>query len=290
MKTKQMYEIENCKNIAEVLTLTKNDWSVIESPLYDQYNNKIETHKAILRSGSGKCLGIVGKDYHPMELNDSFNIFDSLIESERVTLDSLKVFEGGKKVVLTTNLESFEIKENDVIVPKMNIVQSFDGSKSYQIFFTMFRLICKNGLVGTTEKSIMNIRHTVTMPQKVQFAEVALQNAFEYFERMKSTSIEMVKTHIKDSFANMIIEKIVGKSTDENGKIKTRTLNIQNQIFSLYKNGIGNNGESSWDLYNAFTEYTSHHRGNEENRDFSNLLGSGFAINQQAFKLISSAA
>ncbi|MDD2516404.1 MAG: DUF932 domain-containing protein, partial [Candidatus Gracilibacteria bacterium] len=219
----------------------------------------------------------------------SFNIFDSLIQSERVTLDSLKVFEDGKKVVYSTNLESFDIKENDTLVPTLNIVQSYDGSNSYRIFFIIKRLICQNGLVGFSEKSIMSIKHTRSMPERVQFAEVALQRAFEYFEEMKKVCFEMVRTKVNDSYVEMILNQLIGDSKKEDGKDKTRTINIKNTIYGLFKNGKGNVGETKWDLLNSVTEYADWYRGSDNSREFSSTLGSGFSLKQNAFRLIASA-
>jgi len=286
MKTLESFKIENCKSAAEALEVTGNNWKTTESTLFDQFGNKISTHKAIVREDNHACLGIVGKDYQPMELTESFDIFDNLLREEKITLDSLKVFEGGKKVVYTSNLQSFDVQENDKLTPKMHIVQSFDGSKSYQVFFTMYRLVCTNGLVMATDKSIMNIRHTITMPQKVQFAEIALKNAFDYFDGMKQVTFEMVKTQINNDYTNHILDTIIGKSVNEDGTPKTRTINIKEQILDLYVGGQGNNGRTKWDLYNSFTEYTTHYRGNEENREYSNLFGSGYELSKNAFNAI----
>lgn len=286
---KQMHEITNCKSAVEVLEVTGNTWKPMDSMLYDRFGKQILSHKAILREDTQDCLGIVGKGYQSMNLEESFSIFDPLVQSERITLDSLKVFEGGKKVVYSANLESFEVKENDVLTPKLNIVQSFDGSNSYRIFFTMFRLICKNGLVGLSEKSILSIKHTRTMPERIQFAEVALQKAFEYFEGMKQISFEMVKTKINDSYVDMVLNELLGDSQKEDGKDKTRTINMKNTIYGLFKAGQGNAGETKWDLLNGITEYSDWYRGSEENRDFSNTLGSGFDFKQKAFQILSKA-
>jgi phage/plasmid-like protein (TIGR03299 family) len=290
MKTAEIHEVANCKSANEVLAITNNMWKTEQSPIFDQFGNKINTHKAILRTDDGSCLGVVGKDYTPMELEESFSIFDSLLADERATMDSLKVFENGKKVVYTTNLQSFEVQNNDRLVPKMHILQSFDGSKAYQVFFTAYRLVCKNGLVMLSEKSIMNIRHTVSLPERAKFAEVALEKAFTYFDGMKQVMFDMVKTKINEEYANAVLDQVIGKSIDENGKYKTRTINIKDAILNLYMNGQGNNGETKWDLYNGISEFVTHERGNEDNREFSNLMGSGYIMNQNAFKIISTMA
>lgn len=283
----EKFNIKDCKTTAEVLEFGNQIWQPAESKLFDQHGNEIKSHKAILRDDTNQALGVVGNGYVAMDLQESFEILDTLVGDQGLHFEELLMFDGGKRSILKVAMDDMILKENDIVKPMINIVQSFDGSKSYHIFFSMLRLICTNGMMGIGKESIMNIRHTKSMPDRVKLAETAMTNALGYFSNMKDISLKMISEKINMSYTDLILKELFGEDEKADGKVRTRTVNMKNKIIELFKSGIGNGGETKWDLLNGVTEYVDHHRsGTADNKTYSSEIGSGAKLKKRAFELL----
>lgn len=283
----EKFDISNCSSSAHALSYTGQNWMPIESDLYDSFGNVIESHKAIIRSDSQSIIGVVGKNYHTMPLDESFMIADTLVKEKGLQYEQLTSLDNGSKSILSLKMNEVTLKQNDSLTPRLNIVQSFDGSFSYHIFFSMMRIVCTNQLVSMMKNAYLHIRHTKTMPERVKFAETAIHSAFEYFDNMKSMSIKMIGEKINDQFRDQILTQIFGKDNDESGQPRTRVINQKNRVIELFQSGKGNAGETKWDLLNGITEYIDHYRGSDDDkRQYSSIIGSGADIKKKAFQIL----
>lgn len=283
----EKFDITKCATTAEVLDVTQQAWVPEDSVIYDMYGNPISTHKAILRSDTKDAIGIVGTKYHAMSLQDSFDITDILVKESGLSFEQLVMLDGGSKAIVSLNMDNITLKEGDTVKPRLNIIQSFDGSNSYQIFFSMLRIVCTNQLVSMMKDSTMKIRHTSSMPERLRLAEFAVQNAMDYFEHMTDVSVKMIRQRINEVFRDKILTMLFGEDKDKDGKLRSRVINHKRKVIELFKYGKGNEGQTAWDLLNGVTEYIDHHRGsNPEKREYSAEIGSGADLKRRAFTLL----
>jgi len=109
------------------------------------------------------------------------------------------------------------------------------------------------------------------------------------FSILEDISRKLAVTPFKDSDIPQLVEK---SGLVPSGAASTRAKNIIDEVLLRFHHGQGAELESSkgtaWGAYNAVVEYVDHYRGkNAEKRAESAILGSGSAIKESAFSLLS---
>lgn len=273
----------------ESLNLANLNWKVIKKPIQIAGGKAIPNHFATVREDTGDALGVVGKIYTPIQNDDGLKILDPVIGKDAVyeTAGSLR---GGKIVWFLASLqkEYFLGSKNDTMKQYFLVYLSHDGSKPVSVRFVNTRVVCMNTLSAAVKeaKALVTIRHTTNFQEKVEQAHrivgLADKHAQE-FERI---------------YAGLRAEKMNEKSAQDFAKVifpgeAKQSRGLQEQLFNLFRGGIGNEGKTRADMMNAVTEYVTHHKtvrakgqAASESRFENAMFGHGLDIQQQALSLL----
>ncbi len=162
-------------------------WGVEKRPVYsrksDDTYEQIPDKFEIARDSDDKTLGVVGKDYKPIQNVDAFEFFDNIVDSGEAKYETAGSLSGGKRIWLTAHVgEDIEVAGQDSHRLYLALLSSHDGSKSLTAITTMVRIVCANtetmALQGA--KTSWTMTHRSSLEGKVAEAREALKLSFKY--------------------------------------------------------------------------------------------------------------
>ena len=250
----------------------------------------VEAHSAIVRDTDDKVLGVVGKNYTPIQNLDAFGFMDSLVDESLMRYHTAGSLSGGRRVWMLGKVGSSEIIPNDHVDHYLFLYNGFDGKTSLRCLWTDVRVVCANtarAALDRGEKTGVSVRHTRNAMDNMREAQKVLGLAREAFDDSANFMRQLADTPMPTTdWVDFCIALVPEPATDEDGEIskraRTRVDNRRRDLTGLFVGGTGTNipgvGGTAWAAYNALTEYASFHRttrGSQDKRFESLLLGTG---------------
>jgi phage/plasmid-like protein (TIGR03299 family) len=281
--SRMLIKLNGIRSAEEALEKSGLDWSVDQSEIIGVNGLDISSHKALYRNDNRCVLGVVGKDYVPIQNTTAFAFFDVIAEKFHAKYEFAGIIKGGKKIFLQAKLDkSFEAVRGDRVDCYITMVTSHDGSSSLRAFMTPIRLFCRNQLINAIKSATTNIhlKHTAQVNERIKDAFLVFQmssSSFDIFkEKAEFLARKIVTKQMVDRFLNELIQ--------DTGS--TRAKNQHEKLIDLFENGKGNKGQSAWHLYNAATEYIDHARTCDPEKAMdSAMFGSGSIMKGKAFDI-----
>jgi len=287
----------------EAIQLAHLDWRVRKEPIFIQTESglsEFEDYKAVVREDNGVKLGVVGNRYTPVQNEEAFEFFDSVISEGQAVYETAGSLREGRKIWIMAKLpETMYIDPSDKMDKWILMISSHDGTHSVWMQNVAVRVVCQNTLNAALKgaKNQVKMRHTKSFKSHKEEVQRALGIAYGYFGRL-----ELVLKMLKDQKCNE--EEVVrynetlfpGKLNKETGlyECSSRTENIREQVTELFQRGTGNVGETRYDYLNSITEFVDQKRStraeegaNRQEAKFeSALLGTGANLKQRATDLL----
>lgn len=287
---------------AEAIKLAGLDWDVkLEKiKLADETLQGHISHKAVVRADTGAILGVVGKDWRPLQNRDAFGFFDSFIQSGQVTIETAGSLRGNKTVWVLAKISGMtaEAVKNDPIDRYVLLSHGHDGTMAVRTGFTDIRVVCNNTLsasFNSTASKMIRIRHNSKISQNLETIKSCMDIANSEFV----ANIELLKKLTKKDINQEDVKKFV-KATFFDGKVlegadsHIRTVNAYNDMVRnmtrLMETGMGSDIQgvkgTAYGLYNAATEYLTHEAATSvENRLNSLWFGSNARLNEKVLQV-----
>jgi len=272
-KGMKMNNISECESVSEVLTTIGAEQDYSLRPI-----SEFPTYRGVF-DGNDNPVAIVNKTYPLMQPAKAFNYVDSLREGLGMTFDTAGFTKGGRRLFLSLrkkNAIEIDPKVGDTMDEVVYFWTSFDGSLQHTINKMLERLVCTNGMVARDSQSVVKVKHSSQMEDKLQgYVDTQMEEIKSAYAETKQIIYSLAETPVTPTDAREVINRLF------KGESK-RAENIRDEVFSRFSRGMGNRGETAWDLVNGITEYQNHgkaHRSSEassiaENRLTSLTLGS----------------
>lgn len=274
---------DTVSTIDDVLEHGEMNWEAQQHTLITNGGVDVPTHKALVRSDNNHVLGVVGSKYEPIQNSTAFAFMDALVQSHKAKYEYLYSLENGARTIVQAHIDdNFEVRHGDRIASYITMMNSFDGSTPFKVFFTPIRLFCTNQLGASwrNKKESISVRHTATAQERAEQAFEVLCKAQEYFERFKEHSKILAQKIMDKEMVETFLKDVMGESES------TRKKNQIEEVTKLANEGKGNNGKTLWDWYNGVTEYVDHNRiKNDEKRLTSAMVGSGATLKDKAWNV-----
>lgn len=276
-------KLNGVKSAEEALEKSGLAWSVEQAEIIGVNGLDIPSHKMLFRSDNHKVLGVVGKDYKPIQNTTAFAFFDVIAEKYGAKYEYSGVIKDGKKLFLQARLnQSFEAVKGDRVDCYITLVTAHDGSSGLRAFLTPIRLFCQNQLINAIKHATTNIhlKHTSNVDERIKDAFHVFQMSNTAFMIFKEKS-EYLARKLVDK---QMVERFLNELVPDTGT--TRSKNQRERMVELFECGKGNSGKSAWHLYNAATEYIDHDRTSDPEKAMdSAMFGSGSILKGKAFDI-----
>lgn len=274
---------------AEALDHYGMNWIANQEPLLTQTGIDVATHKAIVRSDTRAIIGVVGKDYQPIQNNDAFSMFDVLCKKHNAQWVNAQSLFGGSKLFLQIVAGTGEVKKGDIVENRFTIFNTFDGGGSYKVFMTPYRLVCENGMKAAVKSAEIHIsiRHTKNAMYRYEEAlrvfGVAQQEFTHFIETSRALAQKMVTTA---QVASLIREVFEVPAEQKNDEIPPAKKDKMNNVYRLFQQGKGNSGKTAYDFVNGVSEWVDHYSGRDGEREtIFSMVGAGAKMKERAQQL-----
>ena len=138
----------------------------------------------------------------------------------------------------------------------LNVIQSHDGSYSIMMYDSNMRIVCANTFrASLSDQGDINIKI-----RKTKNAGLALEHASETLASIyagRDVFVQLLQRFASVECDAVKAEQLIAawNGVEVNCDLSTRAFNTIVSIADLHTTGIGNNGETLYDLFNAVTQY-----------------------------------
>jgi len=273
------------------------DWTVETKPLFLADGTQAPSN-ATVRSDNGNILGVVGKNYTPLQNKNAFTFFDEFINSGQASFETAGSLKDGKKIwaLAKINKDPLVIAGNDIVDKYILLSNSHDGTTAVRAGFTPIRVVCANTMAMAHQKGtsqLIRIKHGKNVADNLdkvaeimnvanqQFEATAEQYRFLASRNINSADLE---TFIKLVFTGPKYVELESQGLTVNKRI------IEN-VIPLFEKGRGNDMTeikgTAWAAYNAVNEYLQYERGSDDDSRLNSMwFGDGANLNQRALDVI----
>jgi phage/plasmid-like protein (TIGR03299 family) len=238
------------------------DWQVLEEPFYQANNEEMILRKKLIRDRDQQLLGTVNADYVPLQNQDAFRWFDPLLEKGGLELEAAGSLQQGKRVWILAKLQTeAQVLPGDWVRPYLLLHNSHDGSTSVWLQFTPIRVVCWNTLSGAAANRFGDLwrRKAICVPHNLDLHQQLerIQNLVDLTQREFQFSVEEYRAMASQEVNQELLTTYMGRTF---GISDPTRLPEWHQLVSNFERGIGNQGRTLWDAYNAVTEWVDHQR------------------------------
>lgn len=243
----------------------------------------VASHKAIVRTDLNRTLGIVGKNYTPIQNEALLNLFEYLREDAQI--ENIIVLNGGAKVVVSASIAvEAEVREGDTIRRYLHAFNGHDGGTALGVFFSDLRLVCANQLrfiTGRGSRSAtragegVRARHTSggadlakKLPQLIDLQQQRFRREVEELQLMLPVRVtpEAANHILTATFSDKLAKPVkVERGSDETRERTLSDLPEVETIRSHFARGTGIGIDprelSVYNLFQATTQWASHDAG-----------------------------
>jgi phage/plasmid-like protein (TIGR03299 family) len=152
------------------------NWQVIKQPLYAGRESPrlLPGYFAVVRDdhwqkGETKVLGVLGREYTPLQNSDAFAFFDPIVGEKAAVYRTAGALGQGERIWLLAKLpDDIRVVGDDIAEKYLLLSNSHDGKSSVQLKFTPIRVVCENTLTMALRSGpTLRAAHTKDLPQRL---------------------------------------------------------------------------------------------------------------------------
>lgn len=253
--------VKEAPTSADAIRLAGLDWSVVQEPIYTNFNRVVDGYRANVRSSDRKVLGVVSDRYKVVQNVDAFSFTDELL-GKGVRYETAGSLQEGKKVWLLARLPREYIIAGERISPYLVFSNTHDGSGSVKVAITPVRVVCNNTLnlaLGTAKRSFSMI-HTGNIQDKIQEAKDTLFMAEEYMDCLGVEFEQLRRQKITDAQVKEYIELLLPMEKEPTPIQSKNIIRLREDMMKRYYDApdlqkVGNN---AYRFINAVSDFATH--------------------------------
>ena len=286
----------------EAIRAANLDWETMTVPLFAEKSSvrlDVKGTFGVVRKdlwGTKACtvLGIVGKQYTPLQNRDAFAFFDPIAGKGAAIYETAGVLGDGERVWILAKLpENIRVIGDDIVDKYLLLSNSHDGKSAVQVKFTPIRVVCQNTLtMALSEGPTLRIAHFKNLHKRLSQAEKLLGIIGKRFDGIEANFKEMVKVRLDgDRLSDYLSDVFPDPRDPENDGALAAAR--RNRLFGEYffEEGEGNRlpgvRGTLWAAYNGITELVDHRqtKQTDDGRLNSVWFGAGYSIKARAYAI-----
>ena len=284
-------EITGDMSSVDIMKVSGLDFIAQQTPIMTTNGLDINTHKALFRSDNQAILGVVGKNYEPIQNHELFAFTDILAKEYDAKYAHAYALNDGRRVAIQLEINGgMEIKNDDRVMKYITVTGSHDGSGSVRAYATAYRLWCSNQLnIGYRNRHreyTISLRHTTNVRERFKEAQAIFNLSIDAFSQFEVQAKQLAEKVVDGNMVDKFLTEILGEPIKADGASSVRIQNKRDEVTHLFQHGKGNDGKTAWDLLNGLTEFIDHGTNtNNENKQYNSaMFGHGQDIKAKAFE------
>ena len=246
-----------------MLDFQSNDYNfpIDTQPVFTQDGEVIPDHKCIIRTDTGKAMGLHGSRYKAIPHDDVVNSILDSVKASNLSSDydlNVDVIEGGRKLrgqILFKDLVQ-EPAVGDYVQFRVSFYNSYDGSWPLGQRADGFRLWCLNGCTSPDAIAMSRLKHTTSI--NVDGSAAKIITGAEMFMNKAEEWQAFMKVRINSDQVEQFFRSTICKVTTKQKQVtKTNEKQLENLI-SGWQEESATLGHNKWALYNCLTSWATH--------------------------------
>tara|TARA_R110002153_G_scaffold62785_6_gene168771 strand:- start:773 stop:1759 length:987 start_codon:yes stop_codon:yes gene_type:complete len=239
------------------------NWDVQKTPmvalLEGKYPLPIESHVSINRSDSNESIGVVGAGYEPIQNTRIWEALHQSLEGTNHEVAGGGYTHNGGRVFVQTKVKDEDFTVNgDAFDNYVTFYSSHDGSSAFELFDTSVRMICQNTFrlakANGGRAFKLKVRHT-------RNADVRFENVMQHLESIFANRRTAYEKLNKTTQSGMGYSEMIAWATsffNKSNRLSTVSSNKAHEARRLALGGVGNSGQTAYDMFNGVTELLTH--------------------------------
>lgn len=235
-------------------------------------------------------LHIPKAGYQVIDNRQVWDVMSSALSDIDAKVTSVGTLEKGKKFFISADIgDSEQVINKDKFKCYLNFVTSHDGTVAMNVYDSIIRIVCMNTFRWSMEAA-GEVGFKVFHTKNADLAMSDLGNLVNAILKGRANLAEVMEylaSHKCDHNDALAMAAGYFCLATYKAELATRSMNAAEEIAVLFSRGIGNKGESLYDLANGATEYWTSGNGtgrtlSPANRVYRSAMGSA-ADHKQAF-------
>jgi phage/plasmid-like protein (TIGR03299 family) len=259
----------------EAIQAAHLDWQVRKLPLCavdGLLHLPVKDKFGVARDGSLDVLGVVGRDYTPVQNREAFAFFDPIVGKNAAIYHTAGALGKGERVWILAKLpDSIRVVGDDITERFLLLTNSHDGKSSLQVKFTPVRVVCQNTLTLALNQGGGNggikLAHQTDIHRRLQEAERMLGIVRYQFDTLAETFREMVRVPMDSERLKQYLRHVFPASAEAEDDADCVLSPVsRDRAWSEYffDQGAGNRMAgvkgTLWAAYNGVTEWLDHRK------------------------------
>lgn len=284
--------LDNPPTCLQALERSGLDWDVELTPVYTNEFDPIMVpdYHAVRRSSDARVLGVVGKNYHPLQNREAFAFFDGFVADKHVALEAAGSLRNGQVVWILARIldAAADVAPGDTVAPFFLLSTGHDGHTKLRLGYSEIRVVCMN----TMRMALAENAHSVTLRHTRNVAEslLAARECVDLARRRFMVSVEVYRAMERrgldaNAFRAYVVKVFGAPGADPLDKASTpRNYEALERLFESGP-GAREAGRSVWGAYNAVTHWLDFERGRSvDSRTMSSWFGEGAEVRERAHR------
>ena len=286
---------------AEAIKAARLDWTVRKVPLYamNEAGAALVRHRYAVvpahRWGQEDCpvFGVVGADYVPLQNEEAFTFFDSIVGMKAAMYHTAGALGNGERVWILAKLPGeIRVIGNDISHKYLLLANGHNGCTSVQMKFTTVRVVCQNTLAQALAEDgrIVSVHHGRGFWTRMQDAKTMLGVITDRFDAMATQMKRMAGAALTAAQLQGYLAAVFPNPPRADDERAMRVvLRDRDGAARLFETGPGNEASgvkgTLWAAFNGVTDYVDHVRGKftAPDRLRSIWFGRGYQIKVRAY-------
>jgi phage/plasmid-like protein (TIGR03299 family) len=255
-------ELPECATADEMIRAAGVDWQVEKCPLEGPYytmNADPSRFSLVRKAGNEKeqdvLLGLVGKDYVPLQNTDAFKFFDPIVESKAAIFHTAGALGVGERVWVLAKLPgNIRVIGNDIVDKYLLLSNNHSGKESVTIKFTPIRVVCQNTLNFALQdgNQSVRVRHTGDLHKRLSEVPEMLGIINETYAKAGALFSEFASIRFGTVRFDQYLEGVFPRT--ERQKSEKKRPERWDRVTALFEKGdpgINEGRGTLWAAYNA---------------------------------------
>lgn len=264
--------VQDAPTAEDAIKLAGLDWEVRSFVPYTSENgtdfSSVPSHRVLRRSTDNKILSVVSKDYEVVQNKNAFRFFDKFVDSGLASFETAGCLQEGRKVFILAKLNKapIEVGKGDEVNKYLLLSNSHDGSMAVRVGFCPIRVVCANTLAMAHRSGgskLLKLSHGKSVNDNLESIKnvIDAENAkFDLTSEQYNFLASRYVTEADIATIASMTHPFFGKDSERKAAAQKKAVET---ITNLFQFGAGQNlpgaNGTYWGLYNAATEYLSHH-------------------------------
>ena len=259
----------------EAIQAAHLDWQVRKLPLCavdGLLHLPVKDKYGVARDGSLDVLGVVGRDYTPVQNREAFAFFDPIVGRNAAIYHTAGALGRGERVWILAKLpDSIRVVGDDITDKYLLLTNSHDGKSSLQVRFTPVRVVCQNTLTLAlnqtgSDNGGLKLSHHTDIHRRLQEAERMLCIVRHQYDTLAETFREMTRVPMNKERLDQYLSQVFPGSDEAEEDTHAAPMFRRDRAWSEYffDQGAGNRMAgvegTLWAAYNGVTEWLDHRK------------------------------